>query len=68
MRYIQLKGEKYMDRYTKVEYICTYCGERITKVAWAGQPNPGTCKRRKDAINGRNWPHSWVINRTFEKK
>lgn len=57
-----------MDRYTKVEYICTYCGERITKVAWAGQPNPGTCKRRKDAINGRNWPHSWVINRTFEKK
>lgn len=56
-----------MDKYAKIEYICEYCGERVSKVAWSGQPNPGNCKRRKDAINGKSWPHKWVVNRVFEK-
>lgn len=44
----------------KVEYMCRYCGRRITTFKSNGRPMPGTCTRR-----GNNSPHSWVKNREW---
>ena len=52
-----------MDRYTKIEYMCTYCGARTVRVAWTGRPSPGYCSARSNAANGKKWPHRWVVNR-----
>lgn len=43
-----------------IEYMCRYCGARISKKEDQGRPMPGTCRRR-----GPNQPHSWVKNREW---
>ena len=53
------------DKYQKIEYMCTYCGAREIKPVWAGRPLPGTCKARTNCINGKKWPHRWVVNKRF---
>lgn len=41
------------------EYMCTYCGKKVTRGATFGRPSPGKCPGKS---NG--GPHSWVVNRT----
>lgn len=43
-----------------IEYMCSYCGQRKTRRASFGKPEPGKCPRK----NG-DRPHSWVKNRTL---
>lgn len=42
----------------RIEYICTQCGKKDTRVVSQGRPLPGKCPRKTG-----NKPHSWVINR-----
>ena len=46
----------------RIEYMCSHCGKRETRYAIQGRPNPGKCPR-KDG----NKPHTWVVNRKFDK-
>lgn len=57
-----------MGKYTKVEYMCAFCGERIVKPVWAGRPVPGTCIARSRSMGGtgRKWPHRWIVNRRYD--
>jgi len=48
-----------------VEYMCRWCGARITKLSTSGRPQPGNCPRRPKNRMGKPQPHSWVINRRF---
>lgn len=43
-----------------IEYMCTYCGRRVTKSKSNGRPDPGKCPRKTG-----DRPHSWTINRRF---
>lgn len=45
-------------RAPRVEWMCRYCGRRITNFKSNGRPLPGRCPRRP---NG--GPHAWVKNR-----
>lgn len=44
--------------FTRIEYMCTYCGRKTIKSTRAGRPEPGRCPRK---TNG--GPHHWVQNR-----
>lgn len=44
-----------------IEYMCRYCGKKVTRGVNAGRPEPGTCPRRKMET-----AHSWLINRRFK--
>ena len=48
----------------RTEYMCSWCGERITRSSSGGKPLPGNCPRRKYA-NGTMKPHVWVVNRKY---
>lgn len=48
-----------------IEYICTWCGKRITKRATSGRPEPGQCPRKPKTKDGMGKPHTWRINRKF---
>ena len=43
-----------------VEYQCTWCGKRVTKVDGKGRPEPGKCPRKQG-----DKPHTWVISKKF---
>ena len=43
-----------------VEFMCTYCGKKISKSATNGRPDPGKCPKKTG-----DKPHSWVINRKW---
>lgn len=43
---------------TRIEWMCTQCGKKITKAVSDGRPEPGTCPRKPNKK-----PHSWVQNR-----
>lgn len=45
----------------KIEYMCSWCGKRSTRVVSIGRPEPGKCLRKEG-----NKPHTWVVNRRFE--
>lgn len=40
------------------EYMCMYCGKKVSKSIKMGELQPGTCPRQ-----GKNKPHIWKINR-----
>lgn len=44
----------------KIEYMCSYCGRKMTKGENTGRPLPGVCPRKQ---NG--GPHSWRVNRKY---
>ena len=48
----------------KIEYICTYCGNRSIRLISTGRPMPGRCPA-KSKIVGKSVPHTWVKNRTM---
>ena len=48
-----------------VEYICSYCGTRVTRSVEFGRPNPGTCSRKGKTKDGKGKPHTWVVSRRF---
>lgn len=52
-------------KFTKVEYMCRYCGTRSTQLVAFGRPQPGSCPRRPKNKIGKSQPHSWVINRRY---
>lgn len=43
-----------------VEYMCSYCGKKVTRSLRFGRPDPGKCPRKTG-----DKPHSWVINRKY---
>ncbi|MBQ3545367.1 MAG: hypothetical protein IJA34_10350 [Lachnospiraceae bacterium] len=47
-----------MERDKKVEYICTYCGQKVVRSRLIGRPAPGKCIRKQG-----DKPHSWRQNR-----
>ena len=49
----------------RVEWMCTYCGEKTVKTATMGRPMPGKCPRKAKNAKGIQGPHSWRKNRTF---
>ena len=44
---------------TRVEWMCTQCGQKVVRSINSGRPMPGRCSRR----DGK--PHRWVMNRKF---
>lgn len=49
----------------KIEYMCSYCGIKITRSKSMGRPEPGKCARKPRNSAGQMRPHTWVINRKF---
>lgn len=49
-----------------VEYICTYCGRKESRVAAAGRPSPGNCPRKPVGRDGSMKPHSWRVNKRYD--
>lgn len=47
----------------KIEYICSYCGQKKTRSELQGRPMPGKCPRQQG-----DKPHSWRKNRTINWK
>lgn len=50
---------------TKVEYICTWCGQKTVTFISNGRPFPGRCPRKPKDSEGKMKPHTWTINRKF---
>lgn len=44
----------------RIEWMCTTCGKKHTKMKRDGRPMPGSCIKK---TNGR--PHTWVKNREW---
>ena len=44
----------------RIEYMCSYCGRKMTIGENTGRPLPGVCPRKQ---NG--GPHSWRVNRKY---
>lgn len=53
-----------MAEYKTVQYMCTYCGSKVTLNAKSGRPNPGTCSKRPKK-SGTGMPHRWVVNKKW---
>ena len=53
------------DKDKRIEDMCTYCGMKQVRSKQFGRPSPGTCNKRSNSINGKKWPHKWIINRTL---
>ncbi len=49
-----------MEKFKRIEYMCTYCGTKISKMASMGRPMPGKCPRKAG-----DQPHRWVVNRKY---
>ena len=47
----------------RIEYICTYCGQKVVKLVTCGRPMPGNCPRKPKNKDGKMKPHTWRINR-----
>ncbi|MGN1411432.1 MAG: hypothetical protein ACI4WH_02835 [Oscillospiraceae bacterium] len=45
---------------TWVEYMCSYCGRKMTKLKTSGRPLPSVCSKK----HGKK-PHSRIKNRTW---
>ena len=55
-----MKGGDFVDKVKRIEYMCTYCGEKVGRMPSMGRPMPGKCPRK---VGGQ--PHKWVINRKY---
>ena len=51
------------DKNQRIEYMCKYCGTKVTRYTTAGRPMPGNCARKPKTKDGKMQPHTWVINR-----
>ena len=51
------------DKNQRIEYMCKYCGTKVTRYTTAGRPMPGNCARKPKTSDGKMHPHTWVINR-----
>lgn len=49
-----------MKKIYTIEYMCSYCGKKVTAPETMGKPVPGYCLRR-----GKNQPHRWIVNRKY---
>lgn len=47
----------------RIEYMCSWCGRKTTRLATAGRPEPGQCPKKGKTNDGKLKPHTWVINR-----
>ena len=45
----------------RIQYMCSYCGKKETRLVSLGRPLPGKCPRKTG-----NKPHSWVINKKLD--
>lgn len=43
-----------------VEYVCSWCGKRVTRIEGKGRPEPGKCPRKTG-----DKPHTWVANKKY---
>ena len=43
---------------TRREFMCTRCGQKVSRAINSGRPDPGRCSKSKT-----KGPHSWVKNR-----
>lgn len=50
---------------TRIEYMCTYCGKKISRSGNLGRPDPGSCPRKPKNPSGKSRPHTWVVNRKW---
>ena len=53
-----------MAKYAKIEYMCSFCGQKVSRLFESGRPEPGNCPRKKKK-DGTMGPHSWKINRKY---
>ena len=53
------------NEYRNVEYMCTICGKKTSRISTMVRPLPGHCPRRPIAFDGKRGPHRWVINRKY---
>lgn len=49
----------------RVEYMCTWCGQKVTRSSALGRPSPGQCAKKGKTNDGRAKPHTWVVNRKY---
>lgn len=54
-----------MSEYTRIEYICSFCGMKTSRAVSCGRPSPGVCSKKGKTKNGQGKPHTWRINRRF---
>lgn len=54
-----------LNKPTRVEYMCSYCGRKETRGIMMGRPTPGECLRKGKTAFGKSKPHSWRINKKF---
>lgn len=47
------------------EYMCSWCGKKVTRLSALGRPEPGFCPKKGKGPDGKNKPHTWVINRKY---
>jgi len=47
----------------KIEYICTWCGQKVVTFTSNGRPQPGYCPRKPRDRDGKMKPHTWTINK-----
>lgn len=50
----------------RIEYMCSYCGAKITMPRNGGRPQPGYCPRKPRTKDGKMKPHSWRVNRKID--
>lgn len=43
-----------------IRWVCTYCGQRVTRFETQGRPQPGICYKKGKTKDGRPKPHTWV--------
>ena len=48
-----------------IEYMCSYCGQRVVYSVTRGRPQPGQCPRKSKDSSGKYKPHTWVVNRKW---
>lgn len=49
-----------MKKVYTIEWMCSYCGKKVTAPETYGRPAPGCCMRK-----GNGQPHRWVKNRKY---
>ena len=51
-------GMALVKKTVRIEWMCTHCGQKVTRAESTGRPAPGTCPRKPG-----KGPHTWVKNR-----
>ena len=56
---------KNAENYEYIEFICRFCGVKVTRKVKTHKPIPGFCPGRPRNPDGTFQPHIWLINRRF---